>query len=61
MHLPDKVSDSIADKETLVLLNHAVLDLVLALFHKVAQVVGDGLEAVTLSVHCLALSGAQQA
>ena len=58
MHLPDKVSDSIADKETLVLLSHAVLDLVLALFHKVAQVVGDGLEAVTLSVHCLALSGA---
>ena len=58
MHLPDKVSDSIADKETLVLLNHAVLDLVLALFHKVAQVVGDGLEAVTLSVHCLALSSA---
>lgn len=59
--LPNKVSDSLAEKESLVVLVHAVLDLVLALLHKVAQVVGDGLEAVTLSVHCLALPGAQQA
>lgn len=59
--LPDKISDSIASKETLVFLDDAVLDLVFALLHKVAQVVGDGLEAVPLSVHSLALSGAQQA
>ena len=61
LQLPDKVSDSLADKVSLVVLVHTVLDLVLALLHKVAQVIGDGLEAVTLSVHCLALPGTQQA
>ena len=61
MPIPDKVSDSIASKETLVFLDDALLDLVLTLLHEVAQVVGDGHEAVPLRVHSLALSGAQQA
>ncbi len=58
MPLPDKVSDSIASKETLVFLDDAILDLAVALLHEVAQVVGDGLHAVPLSVHSLAFSGA---
>ena len=61
LQLPYKVSDSLADKVSLVVLVHTILDLILALLHKVAQVIGDGLEAVTLSVHCLALPGTQQA
>ena len=60
--LPDKVSDAIGTKEAgFVVFYLNILDLVLCFLQEVAQVVGDGREAVALGVHRLVLPGAQEA
>ena len=60
--LPYKVSNAIGTKEAgFVVFYLNILDLVLCFLQEVAQVVGDGREAVALGVHSLALPGAQEA
>ena len=60
--LPDKVRNAIGTKEAgFVVFYLNILDLVLCFLQEVAQIVGDGHEAVALGVHSLALPGAQEA
>ena len=62
MCLPYKVSNAIGTKEAgFVVFYLNILDLVLCFLQEVAQVVGDGREAVALGVHRLVLPGAQEA
>ena len=60
--LPYKVSNAIGTKEAgFVVFYLNILDLVLCFLQEVAQVVGDGREAVALGFHRLVLPGAQEA